>query len=67
MSSSLRLDRNLVSVSDFGYRENVLAGEVLLHEAAPAILSQRSRTIRLELPMLFQSSSFSIGLVTRPL
>ncbi|MET3584369.1 hypothetical protein ABID21_000461 [Pseudorhizobium tarimense] len=60
MSSDLRLDRNLVSVSDFGYRENILSA--LSSEVAPAKLAMRCRMMRLQPQMLFQPPPFFVGL-----
>lgn len=60
MSSDLRLDRNLVSVSDFGYRENILSA--VSFEIAPAKSAMRCRMIRLQPQMLFQPPPIFVGL-----
>ncbi len=62
MSSDLRLDRNLVSVSDFGYRENIISGKAVSSEIAPAKLAMRCRMIRLEPQMLFQPPPSFVGM-----
>ena len=60
MSSDLRLYRNLVSVSDFGYRENIPSA--VSSEIAPAKLAMRCRMIRLQPQMLFQPLPTFVGL-----
>lgn len=62
MSSDPRFIKNLVSVSGFGYRENILSGIAVSSETAPATLALRCRMIRLEPQMLFQPLPIVAGL-----
>ncbi|HEV7433842.1 MAG TPA: hypothetical protein VGO22_03050 [Pseudorhizobium sp.] len=63
MSSDLQLDRNLVSVSGFGYRENILYRKMPGSAPAKENVLGRSRMILLTPAVAYGSSEFPTGLL----